>query len=179
MAKVTTAHRWVREARRRGHLPPGWQANGMSGRRRGNGEGSIYRRADGLWAGAVSYADAATGKRERHTVYGRTRTEVRGKLREARSRLDAGGPVRDARETVGAFAQRWIDTTLAASGRKASTKENYAIIARTHLVPAPFGALPFSRVQLSDVEALILAKHAEGKSASTVRLIYTVARGAP
>lgn len=122
----------------------------MSARRRGNGEGSIYRRADGLWAGAVSYPDVAGGKRKRHTVYGRTRTEVRRKLGEARSRLDVGAPVRDARETVGAFAQRWISATLAASGasrpRRRTTRPSPAPTScRARSARCPLSSRPTSR----------------------------------
>ena len=63
-----------------------------------------------------------------------------------------------------------------ASGRKPTTIANYGIIARTHLSPAPFGALTMDRLRPSDVEALLVAKREAGLSDSTVRLIYTVAR---
>ena len=71
-----------------------------------NGEGSIYRRMrDGKLVrseGAISYLDE-DGKTKRHTVYGRTRADVRDKLKTARERLEAGAPVRDASQTVGAW----------------------------------------------------------------------------
>ena len=48
----------------------------MSSRRRGNGEGSIYRRrSNGRWVGAVTATDG-TGRPRRKTVYGATRREV-------------------------------------------------------------------------------------------------------
>lgn len=143
--------------------------------KRSNGEGSIYWRGDGRWTGALSYRDRS-GRATRRVVYGRTKREVRDKLAAARKRLDGGTPVKDERETVGSVAQRWVTSTLAASGRKQTTKDNYATVARTHLVPAPFGTITLDRLRPSDVEDLILAKRAEGLSASTVRLIYTVAR---
>ena len=59
---------------------------------------------------------------------------------------------------------------------KASTKSNYAIIARTHLAPPPFGALTLDKLRPSDIEALKFAKRAAGLSDSTLRLIYTVCR---
>ena len=43
---------------------------------------------------------------------------------------------------MGAFVDEWTRKALPASGRRASKRANYAVIARTHLVPAPFGALP-------------------------------------
>src|SRR5215204_5003687 len=74
------------------------------------------------------------------------------------------------------FVEDWIRKALRASGRKPSTQENYSIIARTHLTPAPFGALTLDRLRPSDVEALLVAKREAGLSDSTVRLIYTVCR---
>ena len=143
--------------------------------KRGNGEGSIYRRSDGLWVGALSYLNKA-GQRKRHVTYDKTQREVRDKLKAARERLDGGAPVRDARMTLAAYVEHWIATTLAASDRRGSTKELYAGLARTHLCPAPLGTLTLDRLRASDVEALVHRKRAEGKSASTVRQIYTILR---
>jgi hypothetical protein len=46
-------------------------------KRRGNGEGTIYKRQDGTWAGQVSIGyDPVTGKLKRKSFYGKTRKEV-------------------------------------------------------------------------------------------------------
>ena len=151
-----------------------------------NGEGSIYRRMrDGKlvrYEGAISYTDE-DGKTKRHTVYGRTRADVRSKLKTARERLEAGAPVRDSSQTVGAWLARWRVTTLAVSDRKPSTLELYSNLSRKHLEPAPFGALRLDRLKPSDVEALVLAMRAATRpngaralSDSTIRTTYTVLR---
>ena len=44
-------------------------------RRSSNGEGTIYRRKDGRWEGAV-YVLTTSGIRKRLRVYGATRAEV-------------------------------------------------------------------------------------------------------
>jgi integrase len=126
--------------------------------------------------GTLDLGRDAQGKRRRHVVYGQLRREVVAKLEEARSRLAADEPVKDARLTVAMFVLDWVGKALPASGRKATTQANYAIIAKTHLVPAPFGAITLDRLRPSDVEALLTAKRTAGLSDSTVRLIYTVAR---
>jgi hypothetical protein len=65
---------------------------------------SIYRRAsDGKRVGTLDLGPDANGKRRRHVVYGKLRREVVAKLDEARSRLAADEPVRDARTTVASF----------------------------------------------------------------------------
>jgi integrase len=146
-------------------------------RRRSNGEGSIYRRSsDGLWVASLTYVDDNGKRRQRVVASGRRRGDVATKLKDAQQRLEADEPVKDARTTIGVFVDDWTRKALPASGRKPSTQENYATIARTHLTPAPFGALTLDRLRPSDIEALLVTKRDAGLSDSTVRLIYTVAR---
>ena len=146
-------------------------------RRRSNGEGSIYRRtSDNLWVVALTYVDDNGKRRQRVIASGRRRADVAAKLEEARRRLAVDEPVKDARVTMAMFVSDWTRKALPASGRKPTTQANYSIIARTHLVPAPFGALTLDRLRPSDIEALLVAKRDAGLSDSTVRLIYTVCR---
>jgi len=51
-------------------------------RHRVNGDGSVYKRQDGYWAGAF-YTHTNSGARKRIVVYGRTLTEARDKLGRA------------------------------------------------------------------------------------------------
>jgi integrase len=69
--------------------------------KRANGEGSIFRRADGTWSGELSYRDD-DGRSKRRTVYRRTQIEVRAKLDELRERLAAGAPLKDTTMTLAA-----------------------------------------------------------------------------
>ncbi|MDO3636014.1 tyrosine-type recombinase/integrase [Mycolicibacterium arseniciresistens] len=157
-----------------------------------NGEGSIYKRVrDGKvvrYEGAISYT-ADDGKTKRHVVYGRTRAEVREKLKQVRDRLEQGAPVKDATRTVGDWLKHWRATTLAASDRKESTRALYENLSRRHLEAAPFGAIRLDKLRPSDVEALVLAMRAKTRapaegsdeparalSDSTIRQTYTVLR---
>ncbi|OLP00201.1 site-specific integrase [Mycolicibacterium porcinum] len=161
-----------------------------------NGEGSIYKRMrDGKlvrYEGAISYT-GDDGKTKRHTVYGRTRADVRDKLNQARERLESGGPVKDSTRTVADWLAHWRATTLAASDRKESTRELYANLSRRHLETEPFGSTRLDKLKPSDVEALVLALRAKTKpgkpteavpdpapvralSDATIRQTYTVLR---
>lgn len=138
---------------------------------------SIYRRADGRWVGSLDLGRDADGKRQRHVVYGKLRREVVAKQEEARSRLAADEPVKDARTTMASFiVNDWLEKALPASGRRATTQELYSSLARTHLTVAPFGELPLDRLRPSDIEALLMAKRDAGLAEWTVRAIYTVIR---
>lgn len=162
--------------------------------RRANGEGSIYKReSDGRYVGALTFQDPVTAKSGRKVFYGKTRAEVRAKLREASDRLEDGQPVSDSKATVSQWLQQWTATTLAVSDRKESTRSLYRSLATTHLTPEPFGALRLDRLKPSDIEALVLRLRArtlpvrceDGSQAerralsdSTIRTTYTVLRSA-
>ena len=80
-----------------------------------------FDRANNYWVAAVSLGYKA-GKRVRRKVQGRTKTEVKAKLRDLRRDLDSG--VRpSATYTVGAALDDWLANGL--SGRSDRTKELY------------------------------------------------------
>jgi hypothetical protein len=110
-----------------------------SSRRRGNSEGSSpRRRPDGRWQINLRVTDEF-GESSRHTVYGATPQEARDKASGIRRRVEGGQPARDRRETVAAFTQHWIDTSLQASERKRNTKVMYGGVARTHILNSSIG----------------------------------------
>lgn len=153
--------------------------------KRANGEGSVSQRPNGTWEARLSYFDPLTGKSRRESFYGRTQRDARAKMAEARKRLEAGAPVKDATCTVGEWLVRWRGTTLAASSRKRSTCELYENLSRRHLEPAPFGDIPMDKLKPSDVESLILSMRRKAKadggralSDSTIRSAYAVLRQA-
>jgi integrase len=57
-------------------------------KKRGNNEGSIYRRKNGTWA--AQYTVWTTEGRKRRSVSGKTRAEVSRKLTEAMMHRDGG-----------------------------------------------------------------------------------------
>src|SRR5262245_41181856 len=58
-------------------------------KKRGRGEGTIYPRADGSWAGQITVGyDPATRKHTRRTGCGATQQEVRAKLQAARQEAE-------------------------------------------------------------------------------------------
>jgi integrase len=165
--------------------------------RRANGEGGVYQRAAGGWEGKLSYIDAATGKRRRVSVYGKTRRAAVAALDDARKRVVDGGPPRDSNAvTVAGWLARWRETTLAVSDRKPATRALYATLAAKHIEADRLGALPLGRVRASDVEAWVLRLRSQTKpgraegaeaaepapvralSDSTIRTTYTVLRAA-
>ncbi len=78
--------------------------------RRANNEGSICRRAsDGRWCGSITLF--GTGKRK--VVYGKTRKEVAGKLRELQRHQDAGLALTTGRQLdLRNYLDYWLTNTL-------------------------------------------------------------------
>ena len=144
--------------------------------KRGNGEGSIYRRADGRWVASLSYVDDA-GKRKRCTVYGRTRKEVSGRLDGLRERLVRGEPLVDAAVTVHDWLERWLTTSVAASDRKPSTVDLYRKACHLYINPS-LGSRQLGQLKPTDVEHVLLALSTRGKSGPTRRTAYNVLRSA-
>ena len=67
--------------------------------KRGNGEGSIYRRNDGRWVGELTIEG-----RRRKFVYGKTRKEVQEKLQAALQEKQQGVVLEGTvRQTLGQF----------------------------------------------------------------------------
>jgi integrase len=94
------------------------------GKRRMNGEGSIYRRkSDGMWVGVLQVGYKPDGRRDRRTVYGRTKVEVQEKLNDLKRQRDAGVDLTQ-RSTVSTYMDRWL--TMKSTRVRARTHELYS-----------------------------------------------------
>lgn len=144
--------------------------------KRENGAGTEpVQRSDGRWAAALTYTDAE-GKRRRQWFYGKTKTEARGKLKEAQGRVAKGAAPKDAKVLLSDYAAGWLKTTLAVSDRKPTTRETYGHLARKWIVGEAIGAKTLDKLKATDVEAWVLRLQAAGLAAATVRQTYTVLR---
>jgi integrase len=134
------------------------------------------KRSDGRYTVTVTYEDQ-NGVKRRHFSYGKTQAEANMKAQEARDRLQAGAPVRDATRTLSDWLGEWRTTFLAASDRAQATKELYEGLTRKH-VEAAIGTIPLDRLKPSDITRLMLAMEKSGLAASTRRNGYAALRGA-
>jgi integrase len=131
--------------------------------KRAKGEGAVYRRSDGRWE-----AQLRIGIGRRKSVYGRTRREVLGKLREERWKLKRGLPVSSRKLTLAAFLERWLEVTR---GRvRESTLESYELNARR--VSAELGDLPLSSLNPLLIQATYQHLLRRGLSAYSVLQVH-------
>jgi len=120
-------------------------------RRRGFGENAIYFvAARNRYVGAVSLGYSANGKRLRRTVLGRTKQEVRDKLKALHAELDAG-----VRSSPGYTVRRAVDDWLreGLDGRSERTKRLYAGLLGPVLETV--GATPLRDLTAGDVRATL------------------------
>lgn len=132
--------------------------------KRGNGEGSIYRRKDGRWAG--QYLVYTTDGPKYRYIYGKTRADVSRKLTKAMADRD-GGFVFDAGNlTVETYMARWLSDSVKGTVR-ISTYERHEQLFRGLIprnaadVKAPRPA-PDEMRPLSESEARAFLDRARG-----------------
>lgn len=139
--------------------------------RRGNREGSILRRKDGLWQGAVTLEDGT-----RKYLYGGSREEIRRKVGAALHAIDVGTMSESHGITVGDFLDQWLGEVVKPNVRPWTFK-GYEVHVRLHLKPI-IGKLPLDKLTPLHVQHLLNSKVASGLSPKTVRYIRGTLRTA-
>jgi integrase len=136
--------------------------------KRGNGEGSIYRRNDGRWVGEITIEG-----RKRKFVYGKTRKEVQEKLQAAFQEKQQGIVLEGTlRQTLGQFLADWLENSQKQTVRP-RTYERYEEIVRLHIAPV-LGRHRLQKLSAQHVQAFYTRKLNEGLSASTVGVFHNV-----
>lgn len=138
--------------------------------RRGHGEGSIYRRKDGRWAASVEVGTTG-GKRQRKTIYGRTRREVATRLHEALQTQRSGGPLPKERTTVASFLDDWLVSLKPTVAFR--TYQKYESVVRLHLKPA-LGSRRLTKLEPVDLQRLYAERLSAGQSPRSVVHIHRV-----
>jgi integrase len=147
----------------------------MGNRKRGQGEGNIYKRADGRWAARIS-AGYRNGKRARRWVYGKTRAAAAKQLRATIQAHEQGSLVAPGRVTVEQFLTRWLED-CAKPKLRPSTVASYAQIIRLHVVPG-LGPVPLQRLNPPLVQSWLNERQKAGLSPRTCQYARAILRSA-
>ncbi|MCT4584940.1 MAG: hypothetical protein N4A54_08460 [Peptostreptococcaceae bacterium] len=82
----------------------------MAKKKNGDGEGTIYQRADGKWIGQITIGrDPDTGKLKRKSLYGKRRRDVSEKMNKIRLELNLGTYDKDEKTTLGEWMLKLLD----------------------------------------------------------------------
>ena len=137
-------------------------------KRRGNGEGSITRRKDGLYMARYTVETATGAKRK--AVYGKTRKEAAEKLTAAMADASKGITADGGPKTVGAFLTSWLENSVRGSVRK-STYDRNESLCRVHLIPA-LGRKKLKTLSAADVAGFYRSRLDSGYSAASVHKMH-------
>lgn len=138
--------------------------------RKSNGEGSIRQLPNGRWEGTIMVGyHPDTGKRQRVTRTGATKTEVREALRKVRAEHRDGRSTLPSKMTLGELVERYL--AHKAVQVKPTTARAYEYAA-AKLVPL-FG-VPLAKLRLMQVDDLSLALQRDGFAPAYVHRIMGI-----
>jgi len=134
-------------------------------KKRGQNEGTIYKRKDGTWAAQVSIQG------RRLTGYAKTQSEARAWLRKTLNQVDSGITFLGAQMELGKYLEQWLITVKTSVRPK--TYDQYKQIVTNHIVPI-LGRIKLKDVRPDHVQSLYNTKLKSGTSNRTVRMIHAV-----
>ncbi len=140
--------------------------------KRGNGEGSIYRRKeDGKWVASLTLEN---GKRK--VFYGKTRKEVKEKLTTALHEQQQGTLVTAGPQTVEQYLTDWLENTHKRLVRP-RTYERYREAVYQHLIPA-LGHYQLQKLAVQHMQTFYTQKENEGLAPATIIYYHSVLHNA-
>jgi integrase len=134
-------------------------------KKRGQNEGTIYKRKDGTWAAQVSIQG------RRLTKYTKTQSEARTWLRTTLNQVDNGITFLGAQMELGKYLEQWLVTVKTSVRPK--TYEQYKQIVTSHIVPI-LGHIKLKDLRPDHIQTLYNTKLKSGTSNRMVIMIHTV-----
>ena len=143
--------------------------------RRGHGEGSIYfDTSKDCYRAAVEIGRDANGKRRRRRLSGKTKSEVRRRIKEFERQRDDGMSTDGASITVAALFEHMFNTVLPARDLSPSTIDNYHWSA-DKILPA-LGHIRLRALTPENIETLLAAhSHLSRSSLNRIRTVLGTA----
>jgi len=135
------------------------------GRKRGQGEGSIFKRKDGLWVAQVTIQGRHMSK------YAKTQKDARNWLQQTLSQIQKGMSITAARVTLNEFLEEWLETHK--SSVRSKTIHQYSQVAHQHIIPY-LGDVKLKDLRPDQIQGLYNAKLKSGTSSRTVIEIHAV-----
>lgn len=139
--------------------------------RRANGEGSISKRRDGRWEGAI-FLPTASGRPKRIRFYTRTRREAHQRLSELQTKAHQGVPVPDTNWRIGEYLDYWLENVVRPN-RRPATFEQYKWAIQLYLKPG-LGSYPLTRLSVPVVQNYLNQQLKAGHSVRKVQIMRAI-----
>lgn len=143
------------------------------GKRRINGEGTIYQRKDGRWVTEL-YVSMVDGTRRRKTLYGKTRAEVEDKLAAARKATEQGLSLVSGTLKLGAYLAEWLDQ-VASKRVRPNTLKTYRVMVANYLEPG-LGRKSLGRLTAREVRLFLDGLARKGAGTRTIQYVHSTLR---
>ncbi|EFH90812.1 tyrosine-type recombinase/integrase [Ktedonobacter racemifer] len=140
-------------------------------KRRGHGEGSVYPRKDGRFAG---YIRLEGGKKK--YFYGNTRKEVQDKVRAALNEKERGTLATGPNPLLKDYLPEWLETVCKPPYRAPQTYISYRSVISKHLIPE-IGHLKIRNLTARHIQNLYTKKIREGAKPATIEQMQKVLSG--
>jgi integrase len=140
-------------------------------RKRGNGEGTISKRADGRYTAAI-FVTRPDGTRGRKWIYGRTRAEVASKLTELAQRVETGAVIPTRFPTLSDYLIYWL-AEVAEPKLRPTTAAKYRTAIELYLRPG-LGHHRLDKLTVAAVQRYLNARRTAGDSVAKLRMMREV-----
>lgn len=144
-------------------------SNKKSKTRRGNNEGSVFKRGDGKWVAIVNFGIDENGKRIRKAFYGNTRSEVIIKMTTNALKKLKGGHASIKNDNLHVLFHEWLMTFKRAMVCPRTFEKNLET-ARLHIYPE-IGDLKLEDISSPTIQRIFNKKIMEGYALASVRKI--------
>ena len=138
-------------------------------KRRSPGDGTLFKRADGMWIGRVEIR-SFDGKRRQKVVSSKDRNACLRRLKEARAQVDSGAVIMTSSTTVGKWLDTWLED-IAGPHIRPMTKRSYEQVIRLHVKPH-IGSKRLDRLSAEDIRGM--EKAVQEKSERFAQLAHAV-----
>jgi len=138
-------------------------------KRRGNNEGSLYQRRDGLWCAQVSLNG------HRLTKYGKRQKECHDWIKQTLGKIDGGLTFEGTQLSLERFFEVWLNGKELA--RRPSTVNGYRRYARLYILPM-LGKLRLQDILPGHIKQLYGLMKDQRKGARTIQLIHVTLHAA-
>lgn len=145
-------------------------------KKRGNGEGSIFQRADGLWCAMLTVKDPLAGKKRRRSFYGKTKKEVASKMLTVQSEIMNGSYLNPNKVTVSVWLNTWL-FEYKKRNLKPNTFASYEMNIRIHVRPV-LGEMLMMDVRPEHLQKFFNLKAENGLSSESVKKLRNILSGA-
>ena len=102
--------------------------------RRSRGEGSIYKRGDGLWCAYLIVGWDENGKAKRRYIYKKRKAEVQEELHRLSQDVRQGNYAEQKKVRISQFLKTWLDSHVRQQNRE-STHAQYSLMVSKHINP--------------------------------------------